>query len=134
MHGPLLPWAFIPLSGFRSRLPPVSTSGAFPPGLFAGSGAVSAAFRGLHQSRVVPVGVLGGGRLVVPAGVPIRIDSLYEVLAPFARRRRRSTGRAESHRLNRPILSACRRDGTSKRGLMRSMCLRSATEVPVDTI
>jgi hypothetical protein len=34
--------------------------------------------------------------------------------------------------LNRPIHSACRRNGTSKRGLMRSMCLRSATEVPVE--
>jgi hypothetical protein len=50
MHGPLLPWASGPLSGLRSRSPPVSTSGAFPPGAWP----------------MLPSGVLRGVRLVDP--------------------------------------------------------------------
>lgn len=61
MHGPLLPWASCPLSGLRSRLPPVSTSGAFS---------------AWGLARWLPFGVVGGGRLVVPGAVFARPDRL----------------------------------------------------------
>jgi len=116
MHGPLLPWAFAPLSGLRNHRPPVSTSGAFPPGLFARPGEVSAAFRGLHRGQACPWALWGARRLVVPAGVPNRTDSLCEVFAPSAGRRRLDRAHRIASVEFRPIVSACRRDGTSKRG------------------
>jgi hypothetical protein len=98
MHGPMLPWAFGPLSGLRSRLPPDPTSGTLPPGLFT-----------------VPFGVVGGGRLVVPVVLPCRTDSLCEVFAPSAGRRRLVRAyRIASVKDTRTIY--CRRDDTVQTG------------------